>query len=210
VQGEIGLVGGLLELLYGARRARLQIRHRLSVRMPELSERRLAKGLAVIALVGCSSAPTPRAAPPVLERSAVDDAAAQPPASATIADAEPAPPPKGDPRASAPRPTGELEVEDVRIGAGPEITPGTRVRVRYVGRLLDGTEFDRTLRRPFELTVGAGEVIAGWDRGLLGMRLGGARRLVIPPELGYGARGAPPAIPPNATLVFDIELVEIP
>lgn len=102
-----------------------------------------------------------------------------------------------------------LDTEDILVGTGATAEAGRRVRMSYVGRLLDGTEFDRSRRRPFEFQLGAGEVIAGWDRGIQGMRVGGKRRLVIPAELGYGERGMPPTIPPNATLVFDVELLDV-
>ena len=109
---------------------------------------------------------------------------------------------------------------DLRAGAGTEATTGRRATVNYTGWLFDasrpeqkGQQFDSSLtpgRTPFTFTVGAGQVIAGWDRGVPGMKVGGQRRLVIPPDLGYGSRGSPPAIPPNATLVFDIELLDVP
>jgi peptidylprolyl isomerase len=98
---------------------------------------------------------------------------------------------------------------DLLVGDGPEVEPGNRVSVHYVAKLIDGTVVDQTQRQPFEFTVGRGEVIPGWDRGLVHMHVGGKRRLVVPPDLAYGARGVPPKIPPNATLVFDIELLAI-
>ena len=106
---------------------------------------------------------------------------------------------------------GELEIEDVEIGDGEEARPGLKVVVHYTGRLTDGTKFDSSHDRvrPFEFILGAGQVIDGWDQGIDGMKVGGKRKLTIPPRLGYGRRGAPPAIPGNATLVFDVELVGI-
>ena len=104
----------------------------------------------------------------------------------------------------------ELKITDTAVGEGPAVEAGDRVRVHYTGRLEDGTVFDSSVSRnqPFEFEVGAGMVIKGWDEGLIGMKAGGKRTLVIPPEMGYGERGIGP-IPGNATLVFDIELLEI-
>jgi FKBP-type peptidyl-prolyl cis-trans isomerase len=104
-----------------------------------------------------------------------------------------------------------LNIEDLVLGAGSEAKSGNTVSVHYTGTLSDGSKFDSSLDRgrPFEFTLGAGRVIKGWDQGVLGMKVGGKRRLVIPPELGYGARGFPPVIPANATLNFDIELLDV-
>ena len=104
-----------------------------------------------------------------------------------------------------------LQVEDVQVGDGAEATPSRRVSVHYTGRLEDGTKFDSSVDRgtPFEFLLGVGQVIAGWDQGVAGMRVGGKRTLTIPAALGYGARGVPGVIPPNATLVFDVELLGI-
>ena len=108
------------------------------------------------------------------------------------------------------RPRG-TRVVDVKAGTGPAVKPGDTLMVHYVGRLADGTTFDSSKNRgvPFEFIVGRGSVIKGWDAGIVGMRSGGVRRLVIPPKEGYGERGAPPAIPPNATLHFEVELLKI-
>ncbi len=101
-------------------------------------------------------------------------------------------------------------VDDIKVGDGAEVKSGDKVSVHYIGTLQDGTEFDNSKKRgqPFEFTVGGGQVIKGWDEGLLGMKVGGQRILVIPPEKAYGAAGVGP-IPPNSTLVFAIELLEI-
>lgn len=114
-----------------------------------------------------------------------------------------------------PLPEGALPTEltgtDVVVGIGTEATAGSRVTVNYVGMLPDGTVFDASARhgQPFTFNLGAGEVIRGWDIGVQGMKEGGKRRLIIPPQDGYGERGAGDVIPPNATLIFDIELLEV-
>jgi len=108
---------------------------------------------------------------------------------------------------------GNLErmvIDDIKIGTGAEVVAGDVVSVHYAGRLQDGTEFDnsRTRGAAFDFQVGGGQVIRGWEEGLLGMKVGGERILVIPPEMGYGAAGIGP-IPGGATLIFSIELLEI-
>lgn len=104
-----------------------------------------------------------------------------------------------------------LQVADSVVGSGETVKSGDTVSVHYTGYLMDGTKFDSSLDRnaPFEFTVGAGQVIAGWEEGLLGMQVGGKRNLLIPPELGYGVQGYPPIIPGNAVLRFEIELLAI-
>jgi FK506-binding nuclear protein len=101
-----------------------------------------------------------------------------------------------------------LQIEDLVIGTGETATPGKKVSVKYVGKLENGKMFDSSLKRPFGFRLGVGSVIKGWDMGVKGMKVGGKRKLVIPPALGYGAKGAAPEIPPNATLHFEVELVE--
>jgi rhodanese-related sulfurtransferase len=105
----------------------------------------------------------------------------------------------------------ELEIKDIVVGTGEEAVPGATVTVHYTGWLADGTKFDSSLDRgePFSFPLGASRVIRGWDQGVEGMRVGGKRELVIPPELGYGARGAGGVIPPNATLRFEVELLAV-
>jgi FKBP-type peptidyl-prolyl cis-trans isomerase FkpA len=105
----------------------------------------------------------------------------------------------------------ELIYEDLSEGVGEAAQAGQRVFVHYTGWLTDGTKFDSSKDRndPFDFSLGAGRVIRGWDEGVQGMKVGGVRKLTIPPQLGYGARGAGGVIPPNATLVFEVELLEI-
>jgi hypothetical protein len=104
----------------------------------------------------------------------------------------------------------KLVIEDITVGGGEEVAVGDTVVVHYVGRLQSGEEFDNSQKRgePFTFTVGEGRVIAGWEQGLVGMKVGGQRILVIPAELGYGNRAVGP-IPANSTLVFSIELLEV-
>lgn len=104
-----------------------------------------------------------------------------------------------------------LQYIDEVEGTGAQPQPGQTVVVHYTGTLEDGTKFDssRDRNRPFSFPLGAGRVIKGWDEGIATMKVGGQRRLIIPPELGYGARGAGGVIPPNATLIFDVELLRI-
>jgi FKBP-type peptidyl-prolyl cis-trans isomerase len=108
-----------------------------------------------------------------------------------------------------------LKYTDTTVGTGAEATKGHKVSVHYTGWLYNngakGAKFDSSLDRgqPFAFALGAGQVIRGWDEGVAGMKIGGKRTLIIPPELGYGARGAGGAIPPNATLMFDVELLGV-
>ncbi len=105
----------------------------------------------------------------------------------------------------------KTKIVDLREGTGAEAKAGDRVTVHYTGTLSDGSKFDSSRDRgqPFSFTLGRGQVIAGWDQGLIGMKTGGQRTLSIPPEEGYGARGAGNVIPPNATLEFDVEMIRI-
>lgn len=105
----------------------------------------------------------------------------------------------------------ELEIKDLKVGKGAVAEAGKKVTVHYTGWLTDGKKFDssRDTKEPFSFNLGAGQVIQGWDKGVAGMKVGGKRKLVIPPSMGYGARGAGGIIPPNATLVFDVELLGV-
>jgi FKBP-type peptidyl-prolyl cis-trans isomerase FkpA len=124
---------------------------------------------------------------------------------ATTTTATPAP--SAEPAAAA----SELKFEDIKVGEGAVAEAGKQVVVHYTGTLTDGTKFDSSLDRndPFTFSLGAGQVIKGWDEGVKGMKVGGKRKLTIPPQLGYGEAGAGGVIPPNATLIFEVELLDV-
>ncbi|MFZ5483591.1 MAG: FKBP-type peptidyl-prolyl cis-trans isomerase [Pseudomonadota bacterium] len=105
----------------------------------------------------------------------------------------------------------ELIIEDITVGEGDEAQGGRVVSVHYTGWLENGSKFDSSKDRnePFEFPLGRGYVIAGWDQGFAGMKVGGTRKLTIPPHMGYGERGAGGVIPPNATLIFEVELLAV-
>ncbi len=105
----------------------------------------------------------------------------------------------------------KLEITDEVVGTGTEAKTGDSVTVNYIGTLADGTKFDSSYDRsePFSFTLGAGQVIKGWDEGIIGMKEGGKRKLVIPAPLGYGSQGFPPTIPGGATLIFEVELLSV-
>jgi FKBP-type peptidyl-prolyl cis-trans isomerase FkpA len=105
----------------------------------------------------------------------------------------------------------EMQIEDLTLGAGSEAKKGQLAVVHYTGWLTDGSKFDSSKDRndPFSFALGGGMVIRGWDEGVVGMKIGGKRKLTIPPHMGYGARGAGGVIPPNATLVFEVELLDV-
>ena len=105
----------------------------------------------------------------------------------------------------------DLQIQDIKQGTGAEATAGQKVTVHYVGTLTNGQKFDssRDRGKGFDFTLGRGQVIKGWDQGVAGMKVGGVRKLTIPPHLAYGERGFPPVIPPNSTLVFEVELLNV-
>ncbi len=114
------------------------------------------------------------------------------------------------PQASTAAPT-ELKIEDVKVGTGAEAVVGKTVSVHYTGTLTDGKKFDSSVDKgePFRFDLGAGLVIQGWEKGILGMKVGGKRKLIIPPSMGYGEREIAGLIPANSTLLFDVELVAV-
>ena len=103
-----------------------------------------------------------------------------------------------------------LKYTDVKVGSGASPVKGKQVKVHYTGTLESGKQFDSSVgKQPFSFVIGVGQVIPGWDEGVMGMKVGGKRKLIIPSKLGYGARGAGADIPPNATLLFDVELLDV-
>ncbi|HEX8201631.1 MAG TPA: FKBP-type peptidyl-prolyl cis-trans isomerase [Isosphaeraceae bacterium] len=183
-------------------------------------------GLLSLAVLGCQDPPQivpatppgvelpPPPLPPGSEAQAIGEQKLPPPdvpadtkATAAPTGANPASAPPG----SAPTTPSGLKYEVLAPGTGAEAKAGQTVSVHYTGTLTDGTKFDssRDRGKPFSFTLGAGEVIRGWDEGVAGMKVGERRKLTVPPELGYGARGFPPVIPANATLNFDVELLEV-
>jgi len=162
--------------------------------------------LAGLAIMGCQQSGT-------TDQSATTSAAAT-----TTGDAA-----KSEPAATTPAATsgategqertlqGGLKVTDIKVGSGPIAESGNTIAVHYTGWLMDGTKFDSSLDRgdPIVFQLGAGRVIKGWEEGVKGMRVGGKRKLVIPSSMGYGERGYPPVIPPDATLQFEVELMDV-
>ena len=103
-----------------------------------------------------------------------------------------------------------LQYWDIKVGTGDEAKNGSKVKVHYTGWLTSGKKFDSSVGgQPFEFTIGRGEVIKGWDEGVAGMKVGGKRQLRVPPRIAYGEDGYPPVIPPNSTLIFDVQLIAV-
>ncbi len=115
-----------------------------------------------------------------------------------------------EPTSSPQAQTNDLEITDIKVGDGAEAVAGKKISVHYTGTLTNGTKFDSSVDRgtPFEFTLGAGQVIKGWDQGFAGMKVGGERKLVIPPALGYGSQSVG-TIPPNSTLIFNVQLLGV-
>ncbi len=109
------------------------------------------------------------------------------------------------------QPVMELQIEEIKVGEGTEAKAGNTVTVHYTGTFIDGKKFDSSYDRgqPLSFVLGKGMVIQGWDSGVAGMKVGGKRKLTIPPSLGYGEQGVPGAIPPNSTLLFEVELLDV-
>jgi FKBP-type peptidyl-prolyl cis-trans isomerase len=106
----------------------------------------------------------------------------------------------------------DLQIDEIKVGDGTEAISGKKVTVHYVGTLTNGNKFDSSRDRGdkgFSFQLGSGQVIKGWDKGVAGMKVGGVRKLTIPPDLAYGDRGFPPVIPPASTLVFEVELLGV-
>lgn len=160
----------------------------------------IAVSRACLPLFVACAAPKPKSAPPPASTLTVPEARAE---------AAPEAPIEPSPSSSRITPTG-LGVEDLTVGSGAIAEPGMRVRLHYVGTLEDGSVFDSSRQRgtPFEAQLGQGQLIKGFEEGIAGMRVGGLRRLIIPPELGYGERGTG-NIPPGSILIFEVELLAV-
>jgi FKBP-type peptidyl-prolyl cis-trans isomerase len=168
-------------------------------------ERPLRSGIRRTALAACVVAVLILVAGLALSGCASPTQSAQ---TAQSAQTQPAQQPSTPP-AAAPSVT-KLQIKDVKVGKGAAAKSGDNVTVNYTGWLEDGTKFDSSIgRAPFAFQLGAGVVIPGWDQGVVGMKVGGKRILVIPPDLGYGAQGSPPVIPANAVLKFEVDMLTI-
>jgi FKBP-type peptidyl-prolyl cis-trans isomerase FkpA len=159
----------------------------------------------ILALAGCQNEKASTPSTSSTPETTTDTASGAAPAMTEESPAAPAP---AADEVSLP---GGLKVQDIVVGTGEEAKDGMPVSVDYTGWLTDGTKFDSSLDRgqPYRFTLGRGAVIKGWDQGVKGMRVGGKRRLTIPPNLAYGEKGFSSLIPPNATLVFEVQLVGV-
>ena len=168
--------------------------------------------VSLVSLVGCAKLTEPVKEEPMQVEPPASGAANAQEKPAASASAKPVETAEKPPEKPADPPSNEkLGIKDVVVGKGAEAKAGDNVKVHYVGTLPDGKEFDASKKhgQPFDFELGAGRVIKGWDQGVAGMKVGGKRKLTVPPSLGYGARGFPPVIPPNSTLLFEVELLEV-
>jgi len=171
---------------------------------------RLAGFLCLSLVTACTALTEPPTQDSIVSDPANAQAKAAAPSSAKPA-ATPAPTPTPAPAPTPAVPEKPLQKIDLVVGKGQEAKSGDNVSVHYTGTLENGDKFDSSKDRnqPFDFKLGQGRVIQGWDQGVPGMKVGGKRKLIIPPSLGYGARGAGPKIPPNSVLVFEVELLAI-